>query len=80
MKNLLKSTIAIVSVLVAFTSCNNNTSNSNGALSSSNAEKVFKLASKDGVLPLPPQQSLSAAPGFAYLRASLASRRSNWRT
>ena len=41
MKNLLKSTIAIVSVLVAFTSCNNNTSNSNGALSSSNAEKVY---------------------------------------
>ena len=41
MKNLLKSTIAIVSVLVAFTSCNNNSSNSNGALSSSNAEKVY---------------------------------------
>jgi nitrous-oxide reductase len=43
MKNILKSTLAILSVLVAFTSCNNNQgSNGNsGALSSSAAEKVY---------------------------------------
>lgn len=41
MKNLLKSTLAIVSILIAFNSCNNSSSNSNGALSNSAAEKVY---------------------------------------
>ena len=42
MKNLLKSTVAMLSVLVAFTSCNNQGSNGkSGALSSSAAEKVY---------------------------------------
>jgi len=42
MKNLLKSTIAILSVLVAFTSCNNQSTNGkSGALTSSAAEKVY---------------------------------------
>jgi nitrous-oxide reductase len=42
MKNLLKSTIAVLSVLVAFTSCNNQSSNGkSGALSSNVAEKVY---------------------------------------
>ncbi|WP_142784887.1 Sec-dependent nitrous-oxide reductase [Changchengzhania lutea] len=42
MKNILTSTIAIVAVLVAFTSCNNSgKSNNSGALSSNNAEKVY---------------------------------------
>jgi nitrous-oxide reductase len=43
MKNLLKSTIAILSVLVAFTSCNNSKSSNkqSGALASNVAEKVY---------------------------------------
>ena len=42
MKNILKSTLAILSVLVAFTSCNNSkSSNNSGALSSNVAEKVY---------------------------------------
>ena len=43
MKNLLKSTIAILSVLVAFTSCNNSTKSGSksGALASNVAEKVY---------------------------------------
>ncbi len=41
MKHLLKLTIAIVSVLVAFTSCNNTSKSNSGALSSSAAEKVY---------------------------------------
>ena len=43
MKNLLKSTIALVAVLVAFTSCNNATKSDSksGALSSNIAEKVY---------------------------------------
>ncbi|GAA3601303.1 Sec-dependent nitrous-oxide reductase [Flavivirga amylovorans] len=42
MKNILKSTLALLSVLVAFTSCDNaSKSNNSGALSSSAAEKVY---------------------------------------
>ncbi|NMH87479.1 Sec-dependent nitrous-oxide reductase [Flavivirga algicola] len=42
MKNILKSTLVLLSVLVAFTSCDNASSKSNsGALSSSAAEKVY---------------------------------------
>ncbi|MBF8149867.1 Sec-dependent nitrous-oxide reductase [Winogradskyella sp. F6397] len=42
MKNILKSTLAIVAVFAAFTSCNNSgKSNNSGALSSNNAEKVY---------------------------------------
>ena len=43
MKNILKSTIAIVCVLVAFTSCNNTKSSESksGALASNVAEKVY---------------------------------------
>ena len=42
MKKILKSTLAIVAVFAAFTSCNNSgNSNKNGALSSNNAEKVY---------------------------------------
>ena len=42
MKNIFKSIVAMLSVLVAFTSCNNQSSNGkSGALSSSAAEKVY---------------------------------------
>jgi len=42
MKKILKSTLAIVAVFAAFTSCNNSSKSSNsGALSSNNAEKVY---------------------------------------
>ncbi|TGV02348.1 Sec-dependent nitrous-oxide reductase [Flavivirga rizhaonensis] len=41
MKNILKSTLALLSVLVAFTSCNNASKSNSGALSSSAAEKVY---------------------------------------
>tara|TARA_R110002111_G_scaffold1437_1_gene9781 strand:- start:2332 stop:4290 length:1959 start_codon:yes stop_codon:yes gene_type:complete len=42
MKKILKSTLAIVAVFAAFTSCNNSGKSSNsGALSSNNAEKVY---------------------------------------
>ena len=43
MKKILKSAVALLSILVAFTSCNNgqNTSGKSGALSSSAAEKVY---------------------------------------
>ena len=41
MKNILKSTLVLLSVLVAFTSCNNASKSNSGALSSSAAEKVY---------------------------------------
>ena len=41
MKNILKSTVALLSVLVAFTSCDNASKSNSGALSSSAAEKVY---------------------------------------
>lgn len=42
MKKILKSTLAIVAIFAAFTSCNNSSKSSNsGALSSNNAEKVY---------------------------------------
>ncbi|MBT8303077.1 MAG: Sec-dependent nitrous-oxide reductase [Bacteroidia bacterium] len=41
MKNLLKSTLVLVSVLVAFTGCNNSGSSNSGALSSNVAERVY---------------------------------------
>ncbi|AUP78984.1 Sec-dependent nitrous-oxide reductase [Flavivirga eckloniae] len=41
MKNILKSTVALLSVLVAFTSCNDASKSNSGALSSSAAEKVY---------------------------------------
>ena len=41
MKTFFKSTIALLSVLVAFTSCNNGSNSKSGALSSSAAEKVY---------------------------------------
>ena len=41
MKNILKSAVALLSVLVAFTSCNNASQSNSGALSSSAAEKVY---------------------------------------
>ncbi|MDO5979320.1 Sec-dependent nitrous-oxide reductase [Flavivirga spongiicola] len=41
MKNILKSTLALLSVLVAFTSCDNASKSNSGALSSSAAEKVY---------------------------------------
>ena len=41
MKHILKSTIAMLSVLIAFTSCNNTSKSNSGALSSSAAEKVY---------------------------------------
>ncbi|MFD2541871.1 Sec-dependent nitrous-oxide reductase [Lacinutrix gracilariae] len=42
MKRIITSAIAIVTILAAFTSCNNSSkSNKNGALSSNNAEKVY---------------------------------------
>ncbi len=41
MKNILRSTIALLSVLVVFTSCDNASKSNSGALSSSAAEKVY---------------------------------------
>ncbi|MDO5972511.1 Sec-dependent nitrous-oxide reductase [Flavivirga aquimarina] len=41
MKTFLKSTFALLSILVAFTSCNNASKSNSGALSSSAAEKVY---------------------------------------
>jgi len=41
MKNIFKSAVALLSVLVAFTSCNNTSQSNSGALSSSAAEKVY---------------------------------------
>ncbi len=41
MKNILKSTIAILSVLIAFTSCNNTSNSKSGALAGNVAEKVY---------------------------------------
>ena len=41
MKNILKSAVALLSVLVAFTSCNNASKSNSGALSSNAAEKVY---------------------------------------
>lgn len=41
MKNILKSIVATVSILMVFTGCNNQSSSKSGALSSSAAEKVY---------------------------------------
>ncbi|WP_347173527.1 Sec-dependent nitrous-oxide reductase [Polaribacter uvawellassae] len=41
MKHILKSTIALLAVLTAFTSCNNSGNSKGGALSGNNAEKVY---------------------------------------
>jgi nitrous-oxide reductase len=41
MKNIYKSVIALLSILVAFASCNNTSKSNSGALSSSAAEKVY---------------------------------------
>lgn len=41
MKNILKSTLAILSVLIAFTSCNNTSNSKSGALAGNVAEKVY---------------------------------------